>query len=94
MPNSKRQVKPPERFNPHQEGSAPLMSQRVKKHRELAKDRKRKKTERKDVPAEDTPAAAVENKENENQITIKSKKKKDGSKKTKNPVKIKMKWKK
>ena len=92
MPNSKRQVKPPERFNPHQEGSAPLMSQRVKKHRELAKDRKRKKTERKDVPAEDTPA--VENKENENQITIESKKKKDGSKKTKNPVKIKMKWKK
>ena len=49
MPNSKRQVKPPERFNPHQEGSAPLMSQRVKKHREHAKDREKKKTERENV---------------------------------------------
>ena len=56
MHNSKRQVKPPERFNPHPEGSAPLMSQRVKKHREHAKDRERKKTERENVPAEDTLA--------------------------------------
>ena len=78
MPNSKRQVKPLEGFNPHQEGSVPLMSQRVKKHREHAMDRKRKKTERQKVPAEDTHA--VENKENESQIP--SKKMKDGSKKT------------
>ena len=67
------------------------MSQRVMKHREHAKDKERKKTERKKVPVEDTPAVES-NKETKDQIP--SKKQKDGSKKTKNPVKIKMKWKK